>query len=347
MYGYLLWRAPARRTSSRIAEWTSYGVTCVAVALCFGAVAFKARITFELVGILRENFPHRLRLLFFPVQYFGTTSLIILTLVDRRVRDLKSFTELWRNHELLPLELLLVNVVVGALPVLFLNLSDHNTLYFCLDQRYLALCLLTGYAWGPSPALDRMGEGLRLRSISLSEWKSWPRHLLRGILALYLLWTTGENLFSAVDRFRKSTQRLRTALDAPPSSTLRDRQALLRELLHLRELPLDEKRRSALFIPQSNSIYWNLGSCLSVSFIAPALSGMALVDGMPPLECSRKFIDYGGLQYYSARRSLSQNLARGELCERALHLGFDRLWLLMRDVDSPELLRCRPQGGKG
>ncbi|NJO84719.1 MAG: hypothetical protein HC828_19440 [Blastochloris sp.] len=60
----------------------------------------------------------------------------------------------------------------------------------------------------------------------------------------------------------------------------------------LRALPLREKAETALFIPQSNELYWQFSAvCSKVPFAAPALAGIALLDGLPR-DCPLIFYGY-------------------------------------------------------
>jgi hypothetical protein len=47
-----------------------------------------------------------------------------------------------------------------------------------------------------------------------------------------------------------------------------------------------EKRRSLIFMPRSNRVYWDLlPMCEAVPLIVPALTGMAMIDGLPDPDC--------------------------------------------------------------
>ena len=55
----------------------------------------------------------------------------------------------------------------------------------------------------------------------------------------------------------------------------------------LDHLTLSEKQRTRLFIPETNRSYWDLftlknGHINGAPFVAPALSGLAMIYGVPP-----------------------------------------------------------------
>ena len=80
---------------------------------------------------------------------------------------------------------------------------------------------------------------------------------------------------------------------------------IIGELLDLSRRPLEEKRRTLLFVPRTNRPYWDLfnqpgtmGSRedrhrISASFLGPAITGFALADGAPEYHPKAVFFGYG------------------------------------------------------
>jgi hypothetical protein len=100
----------------------------------------------------------------------------------------------------------------------------------------------------------------------------------------------------------------------------------------LSAMPDSLRRRTALFIPQTQSLYWNSltrpGACTYQSFVAPAFASIALVDGMPAYGCALS--RYYGLGSF-APRSRPQTSADADetvLCQRARASGMDRVLVL-------------------
>jgi hypothetical protein len=98
-------------------------------------------------------------------------------------------------------------------------------------------------------------------------------------------------------------------------------------------MSLAERRRTALFIPQSELRYWDVltrpGACSFSSFVAPALSGMAMIDGMPPFGC--KLSPFYGLGQYTPRRRLQSEADAWNLCRIARASGLMRVMILHFD----------------
>jgi len=100
-------------------------------------------------------------------------------------------------------------------------------------------------------------------------------------------------------------------------------------------MPAAARRRTALFIPQDQAVFWRSltrpGACTFQPLLATALSSIAMVDGMPPYGC--KLSRYYGLGSY-APRTRPQTTADAEpalLCRRATAAGMDRVLVLTFD----------------
>jgi hypothetical protein len=123
----------------------------------------------------------------------------------------------------------------------------------------------------------------------------------------------------------------------------------VRSLQQLGALPLDEKRRTAVLVPQSDSRYWTIlkrpNGCAFSGFVVPSLTGMAMIDGMPAAEC--RLSPYYGLSLFE-RRTRPQSpseIEPGHACRRATEKGFRRVMLLRFDAEGramPEVTECVP-----
>ncbi|MGH9418532.1 MAG: hypothetical protein ACRD3J_01050 [Thermoanaerobaculia bacterium] len=95
------------------------------------------------------------------------------------------------------------------------------------------------------------------------------------------------------------------------------------------------RRRTGLFIPQTETAYWQVltrpGDCSFSSFVAPALSTMAMIDGMPPYKCNLS--PFYGLGQYTPRRELQSAAAASPalLCATATNSELDRVMVLHFD----------------
>ncbi|MEA5616578.1 hypothetical protein VB711_01810 [Cronbergia sp. UHCC 0137] len=120
-------------------------------------------------------------------------------------------------------------------------------------------------------------------------------------------------------------------LTTPPQSYLKNspRYILLKTLEELGKMPVGDKRQTALYIPQSNKLYWNwLKNCKSVSFIAPAVSGMVMIDGLPAAYCNA---DFYGYESYTLRTTKQLPQSKQEICNNAKTKGFSHVIIIDTD----------------
>jgi hypothetical protein len=97
----------------------------------------------------------------------------------------------------------------------------------------------------------------------------------------------------------------------------------------LSAMPDPVRRRTALFIPQDQSAYWKSltrrGACTFQPFVAPALTSLAMIDGMPPFGCT--LIPYYGIGSFAPRirPQLPEDATPETLCRRSAPWGIDRV----------------------
>ena len=105
---------------------------------------------------------------------------------------------------------------------------------------------------------------------------------------------------------------------------------LLREI---DKMPLAEKRKSLLFIPQDNLYFWQLSDIgrRRIPFAAPALSGIAMIDGLPPVEFNADLIYYG-YRSYQLRDQQQPNFEEyiGRILDRARQAGYHQVIVLKK-----------------
>ena len=90
------------------------------------------------------------------------------------------------------------------------------------------------------------------------------------------------------------------------------------------------KRETVIYIPKSQNIFWNL-SCDSgmISFIIPAITNIAMLDGLPIKEssCYGQFDNYGYGEYELLKGFplIRKDFSKNELCFKAKSKGYLRV----------------------
>lgn len=272
---------------------------------------------------------------------------IILRLVQKRVRSVGEFWEQVSTNQLIDVEVVAVTAIASIGPGLA-GLND--TYYFTNVQRWIALVFVLVFSTRFLPMLRVIPAGMprKLRFVSL-------RNLF--LIVLFSLWVIRIGYYAVAPIREARSQGITIRYYyAPGLSTLTIIRAALNQdadvvyaaqheasknatyqflsaLADLRNLQEDQKRETLVFIPRSNELYWGLEfhHCFGPSFVAPALTEMAMLDGLPadPACDSAGF----GLPDYDDdedRLALTPD-EPDKLCEAAQSLGFKQV--LVVDMD--------------
>jgi hypothetical protein len=106
-------------------------------------------------------------------------------------------------------------------------------------------------------------------------------------------------------------------------------------LKKLAALPLPEKKQTLIYIPQSNRSYWDLiPKCEAVPFIAPSISGMGLIDGLPAADCpvlNDPLVNHYAIYKLRTDQQHSEDKEATLLCAKVRSKGFSRLIVIDAD----------------
>ena len=110
-------------------------------------------------------------------------------------------------------------------------------------------------------------------------------------------------------------------------------------LRDIARLPEGYRRRTLLFIPQSNEQYWTMftadGRCTFTPLIAPGIAAMAMIDGMPSWGCEVSE-QYNMTSYQPRMRAqTAAEVTDTAICEKARAKGFSQVLVLDAPGNSP------------
>lgn len=287
---------------------------------------------------------------FMLIHLFWSWLYIYLRLREEKLRDVGAIRQAALEGRLTDVVVMAIVAVAGFLPGELVDIHGGSAIYFSDVQRWVAIALLMASAprWLSQRRADRdapSGITLSLRSVRLSHmWLAAlivpisltvilnviraPATALRANIALRRAFYAQAGVAGHVGiRSLADSRLLGLGLRASPNYEL------ITSLRELDRMPAAIKRRTLLFIPQSYDAFWQIwkddpGRCSYTPMIAPATSGLALLDGMPPVDCD--VTDQYGMLHYR-RRTVPQtpaDQAPAVLCTKARAKGGSRVVVL-------------------
>ncbi len=285
---------------------------------------------------------------FFPIVHLlWTWVYTVFRLRSQHIYDLGELRFAIVSGRLIDVEFLVFIATVGVIPGLIIHIDGGSAFYFSDVQRWLACAMLLSWvaSTGASiwPQRDVTGRrrvvgtiptrALLVAFVSIvaigsmiSNAIDWPMAMLMRNVAvrqqLYARSGHGEVTGHVRDFLTlRDPAILANGLAASPNFSL------VRELESIQQLPVASRRRLAVFIPQSDSSYWNIltrpKECSFQPFVVPALSGVVMIDGMPALGCT--VTRYYGMGSFVPRRraQAAADTSVQALCSKALAIGAD------------------------
>ena len=295
---------------------------------------------------------------FLIVHLFWSWVYIFVRLKSEGIGTLADLREAAAEKRILDVEVVALVAVLGLGPGLVTHIDGGSAFYFSDVQRWLAVGLLLSRI--PMFADVLLGEP-RLRGLRRSS-RIGPRIdalSLRAVLFAFLLlpivgslisnsvvWPVRMARANAETRLALYPESIRTTIPAGLHGLpqLRNQTILARGLRRspdylvaetlrgLSRMPASMRSRTALFIPQDQTVFWQSltrpGACTFQPFVATALASMAMVDGMPAHGCVlNRYYGFGSFTP-RARPQMPADASPDALCRRAALARLDRVLVL-------------------
>jgi hypothetical protein len=215
-----------------------------------------------------------------------------------------------RTGAMVDVELAVVVALAASLPGLLIDIDGGGAYYFSDVQRWLGAALLLG-------ALGRR--------VQEPQPTVWPRPVTGLLLVLLVFngWQGGLRLSRVV---------------TSPAPVHSERQDLLEALGRLRDLPRSTRAASVLWLPREVSAFWSGERLLATPMVGPALSGLALVDGVPLGDHTRAHYGYDS---YPPRTS-PWVTTPAQACARASQWGAQYLAVWQGQLRWLDVRSCQP-----
>ncbi|HZI99525.1 MAG TPA: hypothetical protein VFD22_02600, partial [Gemmatimonadaceae bacterium] len=330
----------------RVGAWRQWPLVLIGswilgiVAVTFQRVSLVAHreglVPFD---FLKGFVPREWWVFFVLAQLFWTLLYVVLRLRQEKAKTVGDVIGLARARRILDVEVLLAIAVAGILPGFIMHIDGGSAFYFSDIQRWIALALLITSAAALFPRIEwNQKSGLAKAAIAFVAFPfvvstarnsvHWTTRMLRANAELrHTLYPAAER--AAITPGIRSLPNLAdpAKLDAGLKSSVNYNP--IEGLLELDKADLAFKRTTIAFVPQSETRYWTLlkrpGACAFSGFVVPALTGIAMIDGMPAADC--KLSPYYGLSLY--RHRTGPQVVNAEtnraLCIRVDKSRFDRV----------------------
>lgn len=277
---------------------------------------------------------------FFVVYFLWAWLFLFLWARVQSVNNLADMVQATRTGTSLPVEILFVTVIAGLAPYLLVDFHAPNWMFF--TQFHAVVAGIFTAAFVPRISPSHLAGRLRRGDISLAD--AFALFVAVAVCGHVLMTTNG-----ALYRMVKSAGEARAGIAGkspldwrselrhfgrPPatwSPAIAMRRSLVQCLRTLDEKPSETKRTAALYIPKTNRVYWDMRQVGqgATPFIAPAESGMAMVDGVPEFEDIGWAATGWGYPQYKLPSGPQLPVSDTEKAvNKAKQAGFRNLWVL-------------------
>lgn len=272
---------------------------------------------------------------FFPLIHFLWTWVYIgMRIWEEGARDLRGLLDILKSRRLIDAEILAVFAILAFLPGEIVSIHGGSAVYFSDAQRWLALSFIAARMglwvkeWHAVKA-SRPDYHVEKQSGMMGV----PLKVLLGVfVAAPFAITLMVNLSQWPLRVLRTNITLRRELVAEGGEARSVYYPIVMALRDISRLPVTERSRSLLFIPQTSTQYWSMftadGRCTYTPLIAPAIASVAMLDGMPAFGCAVTD-QYNMARYQRRQRAQTEaDVTDGTLCAKAGAKGFSEVMVL-------------------
>ena len=247
-------------------------------------------------------------------------SFIFLKIISGKVKRFNFLLNNFEAYKTIEIEIILIVIIVGFLPFLVINYS--GVFYFYDIQRWIAIifilgCLNTKYI--SEKIIIRINEIKKKKIIYFFKF------LFIFIISFFIICNVSYSAYNYLELNSHIRRNIVVNLLKENNKLMLSKYKLVEILNNLDQMPIDKKKQTIIYVPQSNSIYWDLDIFRGDSFIVPACTGIAMIDGMPKFG-SDPITSYGYPDYQP--RLSPKDYSIEEIYNKATEKGFKNLIII-------------------
>ena len=294
---------------------------------------------------------------FLLLHFFWTWAIMAVQLRQLRIRDLAGLRQALEGYRLFPAEIAVAGTAVSVLPGLAIRLPWSVWWFFTRFAQHLEMCIFLALIPWSLPERWR-ARWTALPSLSFTRVTTFLGLAVLSLLVLVSVAEVNRSQVGVEVRVRAKLlgvtppevregplpflrlYRASPLVGPLPQQVVRNRN-LLGTLDGLSSWPTKKKRESLVYVPRRCRSLWSVSPFpdVSLSFLVPAISGMAMIDGLPDLtktnpefRNSHGFPAYGFANKHSSTAA-SEDLDRANALRRAARMGFRRVVLIDADTE--------------
>lgn len=248
---------------------------------------------------------------YYIVNYAWFWLLLYSEIQRNQWRTIDDFKNAFAGRLTYPIEIAFFIAIIGMFPGLVLTLNGDE-FFFSTIHQWVCVCLLTGLGAHFTKCASLKGRVIR--------------QAVMGMLILMLIANTivlAKNCITMNVKIRTEISRQSAGQH---DSNFQRKVTCISLLQKIGRMSLSAKSSTLLYVPYSNFEYWNMLRCAQSPFLGPALTGLAMLDGMPNILCNCKNDTYSdfGYETYAPRSDGFHSDTQAELLMRAKSLGFSQ-----------------------
>lgn len=325
-----------------------FGMICLFSAIAYFSNLFKAPVDFVLFAFYKFQVKPNFLLFHFIFFYLWVWLL-----------SFYSFKSKLKNAERIPLETAVIFALIASLPGCLAELPGGSEVYFSNVQYWFSLALLIGLN---IPIL--LSETVALKSLVAILILLAGNNLVFSTAKLFShQYKVRKTLSERSDSISNTSQLLKVITANTKNKSIKSIASSFRIIMilahaqnglestnsyqilrGLRNLCDDKKvkyNETLLFIPQTAKAYWymldnRLNAPITSTFIAPAFSGFAMLDGLPPIEAKSNIYLFNNYHLRDKEQSLL-DIEPETVCAKAAQKGFSYVLYFDQNSKSAKL----------
>lgn len=262
-------------------------------------------------------------IIFISVYFFWSILFIIMEIIDLKRTGMGSLVNDFRNRKTIRIEIILLIGLAGIIPGIILRIHGGSANYFSDLQKWISIILIL------STAASWDFDFIKIKNIKKKSIKVLLI-LLIVILAASIIFNFVMEYGSFYDDYSQNKEEYDGIVkQSTPDDITKYRAGLIKTLQEIDTMTIQEKSKSLIYIPVSNNEFWELkilSKSLSVPLLVPAVSGVAMIYGLPDegLIYTRSF----GYRVYKTTSKKAMDKEVDELLLEVKQKGYENLIML-------------------